>query len=238
MGWWEIDVADGSLIAVSDNFWHILGCDESEVGSKRDEWTSIVWPEDREKLREAIKYEAWEVDFRINQKDGSTAWLRETGRWQEIEDGKPKKFSGVIKNVTTEKKSFERMENRDRENAMIARESMDLCPIAMALFLVKGTSLRLLEMNEAGLKLWKFTSYQSAAENIIQVVSESIPPYQPNGSKSIPFSERIASVMGHGSIEFKTFLTIKGDEGIYLKIHMKKIDLPTKTLAIVYMQPE
>jgi len=238
MGWWEINAIDDSLIAASSSFWHILGYTESEIGSKREKWMAIVWPEDREKVNEAIKDEIWEVDFRVNRKDGSTIWLKETGRWLEIENGKPKKISGVIKNVTIEKKSIERMESRERENAMITRESMDLCPIALAQFQVKGAGLKLLEINEAGLKLWKFTSYQSAAENIMRVVSESIPAYQPDGSKSIPFSERVTDVMRYGSIEFETFLTIRGDKGMYLKVHIKKIDLPDKTLAIVYMQPK
>jgi|TergutMp193P3_1026864.scaffolds.fasta_scaffold01403_1 PAS domain S-box-containing protein len=238
MGWWEINAADDSLIAASDNFWKTVGYTEKEIGSKRSEWVaSIVWPEDREKLKEAIKYDTWEVDFRVNQKDGSTIWLRETGRWQEIENGKPKKISGVIKNVTIEKKSFERMESRERESAMIAKESMELCPVAMALFQAKGKDIKLLEINEAVLKLWKFTSYQNAAETFMQVVGESIPPYQPDGTKSLPLSGRLAQVMKEGSIEFETYLTIRG-KGIYLKMNIKKIDLPDKTLAIVYMMPK
>ncbi|MDR1830795.1 MAG: PAS domain-containing protein [Candidatus Fibromonas sp.] len=238
MGWWEINTADDSLIAASDSFWNTIDYTEKEIGSKRSGWiAAIVWPEDQEKLKEIVNSDIWEVDFRIKQKDGSSIWLRETGRWLEIENGKPKRISGVVKNVTIEKRSFERMESRERESAMLAKESMDLCPIVMALFEVKSTGLKLLEMNEVGIKLWQFTSYQNAAENIIRVVSESIPPYQPNGSKSVTFSERIADVMMYGSIEFETFLTIRGKD-TYLKIHIKKIDLPNKTLAIVYMMPK
>ena len=238
MGWWEINTADDSLIAASDSFWTTIGYTEKEIGSKRSGWVAaIVWPEDQEKLKEVAKYEIWEVDFRIKQKDGSTIWLRETGRWLDIENGKPKKVSGVIKNVTIEKKSFERMESRERESAMLAKESMDLCPIAMALFQIKEKDIKLLEINEAVLKLWKFASYQNAAETFMQVVGESIPPSQPDGTKSIPLSGRLAQVMKDGGIEFETFLTIRG-EGTYLKMHIKKIDLPGKTLAIVYMMPK
>ena len=193
--------------------------------------------EDQARLKEAIRHDVWEIDFRLPQKDGTSIWLRETGRWLQEKNGLPRKISVVVKNVTIEKKSLERMEARERESAKISRETLELCPVAMALFQIKANGIKLLEINEAGIKLWNFASYQDAAENFIRVVNESIPAFQPNGAKSIPFSERLATVMKEGITEFKTFLNIKGKE-VNMRVHIKKIELPDKALAIVYMLPQ
>ena len=237
MTWWEEDLSGDKPVLTSSNFWDIVGYTKEELGNKRSEWITKLWPEEQEKMKDIIKNETWEIDFRLPQKDGSSIWLRETGRWQQVENGEPKKISVVVKNVTLERKSLERIESKEKESARIAREIMELCPVAMALFQVSEKSTKLLEINEAGIKLWKFTSYQNAAESFVQAVGESIPPFQPNGSKSIPLSERLAAVIKEGSIEFKTFLKIK-DTDVNMKIHMKKIELPEKILVIVYMLPE
>jgi len=237
MAWWEEDFSGDNPAVVSNNFWELVGYTKKEVGCNRQDWLGKMNEEDQERMKEVIKNEIWEIDFRLPQKDGSSIWLRETGRWSHIENGRPKKISAVVKNVTLERKSLERMENREKQNAAIAKEIMELCPVAMALFLIKDTGAKLLDINDAGIKLWKFVSYQDAAENVIKVVTESIPPVQPNGIKSIPFSERMAAVMKDGNLEFRTFLNIKG-VGTNIKIHMRKIELPEKTFVIVYMLPE
>jgi len=237
MAWWEENLSEDAPVVTSDNFWELVGYTKREFGIRRVEWLKFMSLEDQEKLKEAIKHEAWEIDFRLLQKDGTAIWLRETGRWLQAESGRPKKVSAVMKNVTIEKKSLERMEARERESAKISQEILELCPVAMALFQIKTEGIKLLIINKAGIKLWQFTSYQDAAENAMRIVSESIPAYQPNGTKSIPFSERLGTVMKDGNIEFKTFLNIKGKD-VNMLVHIKKIELPNKALAIVYMLPE
>jgi len=237
MAWWEEDLPEDEPVVTSDGFWELVGYAKEDFGNKRTEWLKFMSLEDQAKLKEIVKQEVWEIDFRLPQKDGTSIWLRETGRRLQTKSGQPKKVSAVMKNVTIEKKSLERMEARERESAKIGREILELCPVAMALFQIKAEGIKLLNINKAGIKLWKFASYQDAAENAIKVVSESIPAYQPNGTKSISFPERLATVMKEGSIEFKTFLNIKGKE-VNMKVHIKKIELPDKALAIVYMLPE
>lgn len=239
MAWWEDDLSEdkSAVTSTSDSFWELVGYTKEEFGSKRTEWLKFMSSEDQERLKEVIKHEVWEIDFRLPQKDGTSIWIRETGRWLQAKNGQPEKVSAVVKNVTIEKKSLERMEARERESAKISREILELCPIAMALFQMKANGIKLLSINKAGIKLWHFASYQDAAENVTQVVSESIPPYQPNGTKSIPLLERLDSAMKEGNVEFKTILNIKGKE-VNMKIHIKKIELPDKALAVVYMLPQ
>jgi len=236
MAWWEEDLSENESVSASGNFWELVGYTKEEFGCRRAEWLKFMSLEDQAKLKEAIKHEVWEIDFRLPQKDGSSIWLRETGRWLLEDEGKPKKISTIVKNVTIERKSIERMENKEKESALIAREIMELCPVAMALFWIKEACIRLLEINYACMKMWGFSSYQDAAENVMRVVSDSIPEYQPNGTKSTHLSERLVSVMLEGNIEFRSFLNIKGKE-VNVKIHMKKIEVP-KNLVIVYMLPE
>ena len=234
MAWWEIDCPSNGSIAVSgtavvsSNFWEFSSYTKEELGDRREKWLSKVWHEDLERVQEAAEYEVWEVDFRFHKKDGSLVWFRESGRWQQIENGKPRKISAIVKNLTIERKSMERIENKEKESARIALEAIDLCPITMALFLVKNSNVKLLEMNEAGLKLWKFNSYQNAAENFMQTAKDNF---------SVAFDEKINYVIQNGSIEFNAILNIKG-ESIDLKVSMKKIELTDKVLIIAYMLPD
>ena len=234
MAWWEKSAIDNEHTAVSDSFWDVLGYTKEEIGDKREGWLAKVVDEDREKLENAVKNETWELDFRINQKNNTIAWFRETGRWQQVEDGEPKKISAMIRNITVEKKSMERIEGREKENAKIAKEVMELSPIAVALFEIKRTGLSLFDINEKCMELWGFISYQYAVENLARVLNESVPPYQPGGAASVPFVERINTVMRDGQTEFDTYLTLKG-ESVLLNLNMKKIELPSRTLIVVYM---
>ncbi|MCL2284213.1 MAG: PAS domain-containing protein [Fibromonadales bacterium] len=237
IAWSEENLASSEFAITSDNFYDMLGYSKAEFGRKRKEWISKVASEDQVKLLDASKNEVWEVDFRLIQKDNSVIWLRETGRLTPAEDGKLTKVSLIVKNITIEKKSLERAESKERENARISKEIIDMCPVAMALFQIKGGGAKLLEANEVCLRMWNFNSYQDAAEHFVNVVSDSIPPCQPNGTKSIPLSERFVTVMKEGSVEFQTFLRIK-DKDRNAKICIKKIELPEKILAITYIMPE
>ena len=115
MAWWEEDFSGDNPAVVSNNFWELVGYTKKEVGCNRQDWLGKMNEEDQERMKEVIKNEIWEIDFRLPQKDGSSIWLRETGRWSHIENGRPKKISAVVKNVTLERKSLDRMENREKQ---------------------------------------------------------------------------------------------------------------------------
>ncbi len=107
IGTFDRDVVHDRVIWAAD-LEALYGYEPGELqGSGRD-WMSMVYPDDRLRVRDSIARSMSErqpihVEFRIIRKDGSSAWMRADGMVQYGEDGSAQRVIGVNVDITERK---------------------------------------------------------------------------------------------------------------------------------------
>ena len=105
IGNWKLDPETGKLTS-SDELLRILGLTINEIGF--DAFVKTIHPEDREAtltfIQEGIEEEApWEIEHRLQLKDGTEKWVHTAGEPKLDENGKTTHVIGIVQDITDRK---------------------------------------------------------------------------------------------------------------------------------------
>ncbi len=124
LAWWEMDLPSGE-VRFNDRKADMLGY-SPEMFEHYTDFTDLLHPEDHEKAMKAMrdhlegKKEKYEVEYRIEKKDGSYKWFRDVGAITEKE-GEHTKVTGVVIDIDDRKK----IEKRDELLQSLLRHDMN-----------------------------------------------------------------------------------------------------------------
>ncbi len=131
-GAWKLQYNEyGELISSkwSDTMRHMLGFESTEdFPDEFESWKSRLHPDDLEHtmqeyqstVRDYSNKKTYDVEYRLQAKDGSYHWFRAAGRLSRRKDGSPIAFDGVFIN-TDEKHEINEQLNRAKQETEIAR---------------------------------------------------------------------------------------------------------------------
>ncbi|MEF8836051.1 MAG: PAS domain-containing sensor histidine kinase [Candidatus Thermoplasmatota archaeon] len=114
LAWWEMDMPSGK-VRFNDRKAEMLGYSPEKFEHYSD-FTDLLHPEDHERAMQAMREhlegrkERYEVEYRIEKKNGDYKWFRDVGSiTEEDEDSEYKKVTGVVIDIDERK----RIENRE-----------------------------------------------------------------------------------------------------------------------------
>ncbi len=109
ISWWEWN-CQTNVMTTGEEKSTMLGYEQGEIGSKHEDWTNLIHPDDKRATVEAMnnhltgKAEMYEADYRIRTKSGNYCWYKDKGGIIKHDaKGKPLILSGVVMNITAEK---------------------------------------------------------------------------------------------------------------------------------------
>ena len=112
---WEWDAAS-DRVARSRNADRLLGLPVSGSG---EEFFTLVHPEDRERVRQALdralsEEEIYDEEFRIVRPDGSINWVADRGRTTRGGNGQPVSMAGVLRDITASRQAEEEIQRSEQ----------------------------------------------------------------------------------------------------------------------------
>jgi len=126
-GLWDIDLDQRSTY-LSPRWLEMLGYEEEGLDPSQS-WQGLVHPDDRERLREAMrehtagKSPIFESVHRLKHRDGNWVWVISRGKTRTDERGRVRRIVGVDLDVT-ERKLFEDALHKEKESAQITLQSI------------------------------------------------------------------------------------------------------------------
>ncbi|SDH87396.1 PAS domain S-box protein [Desulfosporosinus hippei] len=113
----------------------ILGYEENEITDELEEWRSRWYIEDSEKIAEAIrlceegKTDQFDLEYRLQHKNGSYLWVRSIGRFIYNEQCEPIRAVGTISDITKYKEAEDRIIENENKFKDFARAIPDVSAI-------------------------------------------------------------------------------------------------------------
>src|SRR6202008_1748001 len=104
IGVWDSDYKT-NRIAISGQFAQLHGLSPDRTTITREEWVSLIHPEDRERIS-ALRQEArershtFDSEFRVIWPEGSTHWVHAKGTVLMDDSGRPAHSMGVVWDIT------------------------------------------------------------------------------------------------------------------------------------------
>ena len=113
-GLWDWNLATDEVY-YSPRYKAMLGYEEHESPTHSEEWAERLHPDDRERVRAALRAEAegreslsW-VEFRMRHKDGSYRWIRSRAFVLRDENGRVRRMAGSHEDITERKNAEEEL---------------------------------------------------------------------------------------------------------------------------------
>lgn len=118
VGLWDMDVVDGDPVNPensfnwTDSFRKMLGFEnEEDFPNILDSWASRLHPQDKERVINAFNKHltdrtgktAYDLDYRLQLKNGSYKWFHANGTTLRDKDGKPQKVAGALFDINDKK---------------------------------------------------------------------------------------------------------------------------------------
>ncbi len=113
---WDIEDAEEKIfepshpIYISPGCYKMLGYEPGELEPVIGTWTGCIYSEDMPRVVEAItgalahKSTRYQCEYRVVRKDGSLLWVEVMGLFVWDENGKARRFAGVIRNISKRKR--------------------------------------------------------------------------------------------------------------------------------------
>jgi PAS domain S-box-containing protein len=126
MGVWDYDLATG-LRTFDEQVCRIFGIDRSTFGGTADEFFAVVHPEDLQTLKSALsatveRDEPYSPEYRVVWPNGSVHWISARGRLVRDADGNPARITGIIGDITEQRRSLEALrESEDQFRSLFER---------------------------------------------------------------------------------------------------------------------
>ncbi|MGL5064864.1 MAG: PAS domain-containing protein, partial [Microcoleus sp.] len=120
VGVWDWDLATGEIY-VDPSLKTLLGYQDSEIPNRMENWGSLVHPDDRLAVKQAVNdylegvTENFQVEHRMLCKDGSISWIFACGTAVRQPDGKICRLTGTDTDITDRKIAEEKLRHSEAE---------------------------------------------------------------------------------------------------------------------------
>ncbi|MDR2484600.1 MAG: response regulator [Treponema sp.] len=243
---WDYDAARGH-IQYGDDFFIMTGYGKDEITGTRAGWHKVIHSEDvnrilavTEKLLSG-KIDTFAEEIRIRRKNGEYIWILETGKavaWRE--DGTTVKIIGGFLNIDKLKRAEERLQEALAQNKQYNRQlkaevehavktleksrklSQVLFDANPHINIILDDQCRAVDCNPMTVQYFGFSSKEETLDNIMSFIAQSIPEFQPDGSRSLSIKDRLAYAITHGYNDFETELIFWG-RPVPLRVILKRI---------------
>lgn len=155
LGIWEWDLTSNKL-DINENWTSMLGYDVSDIEPTIDSWYNLLHDEDKGKVNEELnkhlegKTEYYEVEHRLETKDGDYKWIREIGKvFERDEDSNPLRAVGIHLDIDDKKKAQKKL----KENEKKFRTYIENAPVGVFVVNEKG------EIKEVNRQACQMTGY-------------------------------------------------------------------------------
>ena len=152
LAWWEMELPSGE-VAFDDMKAAMLGY-PPECFETYHDFVELIHPEDRERAMRAMRdhlegrTENYEVQYRIETRDGELKWFRDVGGIASRDEGTgTTRVVGIVEDITERRKAQRALARNERK----LKEIFDASPIAIEIYDGDG---RLVEANPACLELF------------------------------------------------------------------------------------
>jgi PAS domain S-box-containing protein len=113
LGIWDWDIQKNRVVWDANAF-ILYGLDPNEFSGVYNSWLESVYPEDQEASKEAIDAALrgerdYDIEYRIQWKDGSLRWIKADGLITRDEQGQPVRMVGLVSDITDRKISEDRL---------------------------------------------------------------------------------------------------------------------------------
>ncbi len=166
IGWWSYK-ADDNRVVWSDVLFEILDIDKSKFGGTFESFSELVHPDDREKLHRVMKRarkttEPLNYTLRIgNRNDDKLRYAKCRAQSEFDSDGQFIKMSGVLQDVTEQKKAQAELQRRERLFESLFVNS----PVAIAMIDVDGNVQKI---NHSFEKLFGYTQKELIGKDLLR----------------------------------------------------------------------
>ena len=99
---------------------------------------------------------------------------------------------------------------------------------------ILSAELEPIDCNETAVKYLEYTSKEDLTEHVMADFAESIPPFQPDASPTIPIPARIEYVVEHGSHDFEMEIVLNRIR-VPLRFMLRKVDLADTYVIACFM---
>ncbi len=130
LAWWEMDIKSGKIIFNQQKA-KMLGYEQDQFNHYED-FTEFIHPQDYDRAIQSMRdlltgeKKTYKVDYRIETKDGNYKWFHDIGGiTSRYEDGKPKKVTGVVVDITGRKKAEEKLQKSESKFKTAFKTSPD-----------------------------------------------------------------------------------------------------------------
>lgn len=237
LGTVEFNVESG-VLSFDNEFTKMFGYKPEELPKTSEGIYIFIHPDDVFVLQEGLgTYIAggeknYSQQLRILHKDGHYVWIMVTARITEWDQNdKAKRIVvgclNVDKLIRAEQAAQKALEEE-------RRNSETMFNVNPYMSLIIGTSFELIDCNPATLRYFGYSDKTTFTEDFVTIMQSVIPEYQPDGAKSIPFSERARYTIKHGFLEFETTLLLN-ESYIPMNIIMKRINFKDQFALAVYL---
>jgi PAS domain S-box-containing protein len=154
-GIWDLNLATGEIY-FSPRWKSMLGYEDDEIPNKVEEWKKRIHPDDRHMVIETRKayldgrIPTYEIEYRLQHKDGSYRWIHGRGACLRDSEGKPTRFAGSHSDITDRKRIEDILRESEKKYRILFEESKDA-------ILVSDITGRILDVNRAGMDLFGYT---------------------------------------------------------------------------------
>ena len=246
LGFFELIVPTFTLIFDAD--WQLLCYTPEDLSGPFENLGRIIHPDDLPKvlaaLQEYLEKDSGVVTINFRSKDrisGEYAWLRCIASIADRDsEGRPYRIHGGIldidsmikaemltSNIIKEREQYSERLEAEIKTAVANLETVRRNNTAMFeatpfISILLDSKFQVIDFNPATMDFFSYNSREDLSRDLTRLISESIPPYQPNGKVSLTLADRIAAVMRDGTIDFETLFIVRGKQ-IYAKVVMKRI---------------
>ena len=151
-GIWDRDILTGEVY-YSPRWKQMLGYEDHELPNNSEQWREKIHPDDYKMVMDALegyldgKFPAYEVEYRLEHKNGSYRWIHARGACLRDPQGKPYRIAGSHTDITSRKIAEELL----IRNEALFRTVLETLPVGVWI-LEKDGWIAL--SNEAARKIW------------------------------------------------------------------------------------
>ena len=145
-GIWDWNVQT-DIVYFSPRWKRMLGYEDHEIENRFETWEKLVHPEDRSKAMQAIqdhfagKTPLYELEHRLQHKDGSYRWILARGLSIRDADGRCVRMAGSHTDITTRKEMIEEIrQSRDELDRRVQARTSELSHASEQMKLAKETA--------------------------------------------------------------------------------------------------
>jgi len=125
LAWWEMDVETGA-VQFHEHKAQMLGYSPERFDTYED-FTELVHPDDYDRAMAAMRghlegdTEKYDVEYRIETADGSYRWFHDVGGVTQWDDGRPRKVTGIVIDVSSRKEAERRLREKNEQLVLLNR---------------------------------------------------------------------------------------------------------------------